>query len=98
MFVIRNNFEAPQMLDGSFVELMGQEGQADYGRERLWKHNSQQSGAAGRNGSGSRLPSPRHPYPAAQGGRVPVAWRPGVTGSGNKRCSGAPVKGSSWQG
>ena len=39
------------MLDGSFSELMGQEGQADYGRERLWKHNSQQSGAAGRNRS-----------------------------------------------
>ena len=30
------------MLDGSFTELMGQEGQADYGRERLLKHDSQQ--------------------------------------------------------
>ena len=47
-------------------------------------------------GEGCLLPAT--PTLLAQGGRVPVAWRPGVTGSGNKRCSGAPVKGSSWQG
>ena len=30
------------MPDGSFTELMGQEGQADYGRDMLLKHDSQQ--------------------------------------------------------
>ena len=41
------------MLDGSFTELMGQEGQADYGRERLLKHDSQQ--IRGREGKESVL-------------------------------------------
>lgn len=41
------------MLDGSFTELMGQEGQADYARERLLKHDSQQ--IRGREGKESVL-------------------------------------------
>ena len=80
------------MLDGSFTELMGQEGQADYGRERLL--TASKSGAArGRNLSWEQVASP-------------ACWRwegarcleMGVKGSGNQSCCGAPVKGPSWQG
>lgn len=59
---------------------MGQEEQTDYGRERLFKHNSQRSGTVGRNGNG--IPAPD--------GRVPVCLETRGKGSGSKSCSLAP--------
>lgn len=56
------------MLDSSFTELMGQEGQADYGREKLLKHESQKI----RGSEEGKCPGSRFAPLLAGGGGCPL--------------------------